>query len=32
MTDEIRFWRVRDPYGEFSNFAPFPVRLKGVEW
>lgn len=28
----IRFYRTGDPFGEFSNFAAFPVRLKGVEW
>jgi len=26
----IRFYSVRQPYGCFSNFAPYPVRLKGV--
>ena len=28
----IKFYRTTDPYGEFSNFAAFPIRLKGVEW
>jgi ribA/ribD-fused uncharacterized protein len=28
----IQFYRTGDPFGEFSNFAAFPVRLKGVEW
>ena len=28
----VKFYRQGDPFGEFSNFAPFPVRLKGVEW
>lgn len=34
MNDQrvIRFYRTGDAFGEFSNFAPFPVCLKGVEW
>lgn len=28
----IRFYRVADDYGEFSNFAPFPIRLDGKLW
>jgi ribA/ribD-fused uncharacterized protein len=28
----IRFYRVEEPYGEFSNFAPFPIRLMGKTW
>jgi len=28
----IRFYRVKEPYGEFSNFAPFPIVLKGRTW
>jgi ribA/ribD-fused uncharacterized protein len=28
----IAFYRTRDPYGEFSNFAAFPSELKGVVW
>lgn len=28
----IRFYRVNDPYGEFSNFSPHPVELKGRTW
>ncbi len=30
--DTIRFYSVGDPYGEFSNFARFPIRLDGVSW
>jgi ribA/ribD-fused uncharacterized protein len=30
--DVIRFYRVGDRYGCFSNFAPYPVRLEGVKW
>jgi ribA/ribD-fused uncharacterized protein len=26
------FYRTGDRYGEFSNFAAFPIRLKDVEW
>src|SRR5215472_1434628 len=28
----IHFYRVTEPYGEFSNFAPFPILLKGRTW
>ena len=28
----IRFYRVSESYGEFSNFSPHPVRLKGKLW
>jgi ribA/ribD-fused uncharacterized protein len=28
----ILFYRVSEPYGEFSNFAPRPVKLKGHTW
>jgi ribA/ribD-fused uncharacterized protein len=28
----IDFYRVSDPYGPFSNFAPFPVELDGKLW
>src|SRR5690349_13257667 len=28
----IRFYRTGDAYGHFSNFAPFPIRLKDLEW
>jgi ribA/ribD-fused uncharacterized protein len=30
--DTIHFYRVADPYGEFSNFAPFPVTIDGAVW
>jgi ribA/ribD-fused uncharacterized protein len=29
---EILFYRVREPYGEFSNFSPHPIKLKGKTW
>lgn len=28
----IRFYRVHEPYGCFSNFAPCPVTVDGKEW
>jgi ribA/ribD-fused uncharacterized protein len=28
----IRFYRVSEPYGEFSNFSPHPFDLKGRIW
>lgn len=28
----IRFYRVNDAYGEFSNFAPFPIEIDGKSW
>lgn len=31
-TDVIQFYRTQDPYGEFSNFAAFPIRLKERDW
>jgi ribA/ribD-fused uncharacterized protein len=32
MTQAIKFYRVNDPYGFFSNFAPYPVVLNGKTW
>ena len=31
MSDDnvINFYSVNDEYGEFSNFAPYSIRLKG---
>ena len=29
---KILFYRVREPYGEFSNFSPHPIKLKGRIW
>jgi ribA/ribD-fused uncharacterized protein len=29
---KIHFNRVSEPYGEFSNFAPYPVKLNGRTW
>jgi ribA/ribD-fused uncharacterized protein len=28
----INFYRTGDPFGEFSNFAAFPIRLKDLQW
>lgn len=28
----IKFYSVNDEYGEFSNFAPYPIKLKGKTW
>jgi predicted NAD-dependent protein-ADP-ribosyltransferase YbiA (DUF1768 family) len=28
----IRFYSVGDEYGEFSNFAPYPITLGGKRW
>jgi ribA/ribD-fused uncharacterized protein len=28
----IEFYRVHEPYGEFSNFAAFPIELDGKCW
>jgi predicted NAD-dependent protein-ADP-ribosyltransferase YbiA (DUF1768 family) len=25
----INFYNLREPYGEFSNFAPYPITFKG---
>lgn len=30
--DEIKFYRVQDEYGVFSNFASYPVWLDGKRW
>lgn len=33
MIDQvINFYSVSDEFGEFSNFAPYPVRIDGVIW
>lgn len=29
---EIKFYRVRDAFGAFSNFASYPVWLDGKQW
>lgn len=30
--ETIKFYSVSDSYGEFSNFAEYPIRLKGKTW
>lgn len=30
--DSIKFYSVAEAYGEFSNFAQYPIRLKGKIW
>jgi ribA/ribD-fused uncharacterized protein len=32
MTAAINFYSTRDEYGGFSNFAPYPITLKGKVW
>ncbi len=32
MTNTINFYRVSDAYGEFSNFAPYPITIDGKVW
>jgi ribA/ribD-fused uncharacterized protein len=32
VVEDIRFYAVSDPYGEFSNFALYPIKLDGVTW
>lgn len=32
MSEPIRFYSVSDAWGEFSNFAPYPIRLDGRVW
>jgi len=32
METNIKFYLVNDPYGCFSNFAAYPIRLHGKTW
>ncbi len=32
MSDTINFYHLGEPYGEFSNFARFPIKLDGKMW
>lgn len=32
MTPVIRFYSIQDAYGEFSNFAPYPILLDKKRW
>lgn len=30
--EEIKFYSLKEAYGAFSNFAAYPIRLKGKTW
>ncbi len=32
MENVIKFYNVSDKFGEFSNFAAHPIKLKGKKW
>ena len=32
MADQIRFYKLQDEFGCFSNFAPYPIELQGQTW
>lgn len=32
MTKTINFYGANDEYGEFSNFAAFPIKVDGLMW
>ena len=32
QNDSINFYSVSDKFGEFSNFAQYPIKLKGKTW
>ena len=32
MTEEIKFYSVGQTWGEFSNFAPYPIQANGKTW
>jgi N-glycosidase YbiA len=32
MDKVIKFYSVNDDYGEFSNFALYPIKIKGKKW
>ena len=32
MTEPIKFYSTADEYGEFSNFAAYPIKLQGKRW
>lgn len=29
---QIKFYKIKDAYGEFSNFSKHPITLKGKSW
>jgi ribA/ribD-fused uncharacterized protein len=32
MPEVIHFYRAGDAYGQFSNFAPYPIEIDGETW
>jgi ribA/ribD-fused uncharacterized protein len=32
QTDRILFYRLNEPFGEFSNFSPHPIKVNGKQW
>jgi ribA/ribD-fused uncharacterized protein len=32
QTPSIHFYSLKEAYGEFSNFAPYPIKIKGKKW
>lgn len=32
MSEDIKFYSVGEAFGEFSNFAPYPIKLDGKMW
>jgi ribA/ribD-fused uncharacterized protein len=32
MNRKINFYKVNEPYGCFSNFSPYPIKLKNRVW
>ena len=30
--ESIKFYSVNEPFGEFSNFAIYPIKIKGKLW
>lgn len=32
ITRVVNFYSVSDEFGEFSNFAPYPIALDGERW
>lgn len=32
MSEKINFYKLADPYGDFSNFSKHPITLKNLTW
>jgi len=32
MAKQINFYSTKDPFGEFSNFAQYPINIGGIEY